>query len=490
MREIIKSVGLDIGTTTTQLVFSRLTLENTGSDFSVPRVSIAQKEIVYQSPVHFTPLASQSEIDAEKLRALIESEYAKAGLSRADVQTGAVIITGETARRNNAKQVLEMLGELAGDFVAVTAGPALEGVLAGKGTGADVFSREQGARVVNIDIGGGTSNLAVFDRGQPVETACLDIGGRLIKVDPGTGQITYISEKVRQLIDREGLGLRVGDVCTPETLRPVTDKMAQVLMQSISALPEEETLRFFSTETYVPPIRDAGYVSFSGGVADLIDPDGAQPDAFAYGDIGVLLGQSLARLVRSCDIRIFHPRETIRATVVGAGSYSTSLSGSTIFYAGVALPLKNLPVARLDMEAEQDEKSLAQAAADSIARLRGPDGPIPAAISVTGIKNPTFSQVQAYARGLYEGTRELWQSGPYLVVIVENDMAKALGQALYVLLAGERKLVCIDSVGGFTGGGGMTDYIDIGRPLAGGAVLPVVVKTIAFPTGRISQEEL
>ncbi len=486
MRETINSVGLDIGTTTTQLVFSRLTLENTGTDFSVPRVSIVEKEILYESPVHFTPLVSESEIDARKLKRLIEAEYEKAGFSRADVQTGAVIITGETARRHNAKQVLEMLGELAGDFVAVTAGPALESILAGKGTAADVFSRERGARVVNIDIGGGTSNLVLFDRGVPVQTACLDIGGRLIKIEPESGKVTYISDKTAQLIQNAGLNIRVGEVCTPDRLRPVVDKMAGLLMQSVSLLPESAELKFISTGTYTPPIKDVEYISFSGGVADLMGAEDGDMEPFAYGDIGVLLGRALKQSALTSAVRLFHPKETIRATVVGAGSYSTSLSGSTIFYTGVEFPLKNLPVARLDAQAEQNEESLAHAAVQSIARLRAADGPEPVALSLSGVKNPSFAQVQAYARGIREGTRELVRQGLPLVVIVESDMAKALGQALFLLLEGEKKLVCIDRVGGFVGGG-MVDYIDIGSPLAGGAVLPVVVKTIAFPAGQGDQ---
>ena len=131
----ILSVGIDIGTTTTQLIFSRLTIQNEGTAYSVPRFAITEKEILYRSRIHFTPLLSDTVIDAEGVRKIIDAEYTASGFDRTDIQTGAIIITGETARKENARDVLSALSGYAGDFVVATAGPALESVLAGKGYG-------------------------------------------------------------------------------------------------------------------------------------------------------------------------------------------------------------------------------------------------------------------------------------------------------------------------------------------------------------------
>ena len=55
----------------------------------------------------------------------------------------------------------------------------MEGVIAGKGSGACRFSEEESTDVVNLDIGGGTTNLAFFSCGEDAGTACYDVGGRL-----------------------------------------------------------------------------------------------------------------------------------------------------------------------------------------------------------------------------------------------------------------------------------------------------------------------
>ena len=186
MSEQLLSVGIDIGTSTTQLVISRLVLENRANPFSVPRVAIAEREVLYRSDIHFTPLKSETVIDADGVRRIVEEEYRKSGFDKRQIGTGAVIITGETARKENAREVLGALSAFAGDFVVATAGPDLESILAARGAGADAYAREHHTDVLNFDIGGGTSNLALYSHGELVRTGCLDVGGRLIKLERET----------------------------------------------------------------------------------------------------------------------------------------------------------------------------------------------------------------------------------------------------------------------------------------------------------------
>ena len=136
MAEVLRSVGLDVGTTSTQMILSELSIQNRASGFSVPEMEIAERKILYKSDVHFTPLKGESLVDGERLRQLVEREYHLAGISPEAVDTGAIIITGETSRKENAREVLAALSEFAGDFVVATAGPDLESVLAAKGAGA------------------------------------------------------------------------------------------------------------------------------------------------------------------------------------------------------------------------------------------------------------------------------------------------------------------------------------------------------------------
>ena len=132
MAEKILSVGIDIGTTTTSLVFSNLTVEKTTGDMFMPKTAITDKTVIYRSPIYFTPLRSNTELDAEKIRQIIEEEYRRAGVQVSEVETGAVIITGDTARKTNAERVLAEISQFAGDFVVAAAGPRLESILAGK----------------------------------------------------------------------------------------------------------------------------------------------------------------------------------------------------------------------------------------------------------------------------------------------------------------------------------------------------------------------
>lgn len=202
MAETILSVGIDLGTSTTQLILSELEIQNMASSFTVPRIVISDKRIIFRSEILFTPILADNLIDVEAIRDFVTKEYANAGIKKEEIGMGAVIITGETARKDNASNVLDAMSGFAGDFVVATAGPDLESIIAGKGAGAHTYAKENNTSVVNLDIGGGTTNLSLFDRGELIDTACLDIGGRLIKVDRETRKITYIAPKIQALIEK------------------------------------------------------------------------------------------------------------------------------------------------------------------------------------------------------------------------------------------------------------------------------------------------
>ncbi len=460
------SVGLDIGTSTTQLVLSRLTVRNTAGAFSVPRFEITRREIVYRSAIHFTPLLSDTVIDVEAVRRIVDGEYRAAGIEKRAIETGAVIITGETARKENAKQVLSALSGYAGDFVVATAGPDLEGVLAARGAGCDRYSREHRTRVLNLDIGGGTSNLCLFDRGEAAETGCLNVGGRLLKLDAG-GRITYRSPVL------EGLcGLRVGERVTPEALEPLIGTLVQALEEAASLRPRTELSRRLVTNRLPDLPQETPVLSFSGGVADMVYAE-TPPDWLAYGDIGVLLGQAIRRSpLFAASQRM--PGETIRATVVGAGSHTTTLSGSTIAYEGVDFPLKNLPVLSLtEAEEDLDADRLAEAVGRKLRWFWEDGAPEPVVLALRGRKSPGFDELSRLADGLTRGLRPIREAGAPLLVAVAEDMGKALGQSMLCRLPPPRRLLCLDGLSLRTGA-----FLDIGRPV--GSALPVVIKTLLF----------
>ena len=450
MAERLLSVGLDVGTTSTQMIVSELAIENRASSFAVPEMEIGERKILYQSPVHFTPLLDESHVNGEKIREIVETEYAAAGITRADVDTGAVIITGETSRKENARAVLAALSDFAGDFVVATAGPDLESVLAARGAGAVEWSEMTGKRVLHMDIGGGTSNLAWIEAGKIQATGCLNVGGRLIKFDKNR-RVTYVSSVISELCK-----LKPGDPVTELDLQPVAELLTQALEMAAGLREPTELLEQLWTEEVGEKRAAVGgkdpVLSFSGGVADCIQRDLPWTE---FGDMGPILGRTI-RASRLCQGEYRLGDQTIRATVIGAGCHSAQLSGSTVFYRNVTFPMKNLPVAKVEdgFDPGKISETLTQQEADRVV------------LALPGIQAPAYDQVKAMASAIAEG----FGSQP-VIVALEQDMAKALGHALALVLPPDREILCIDNVRMDA-----QSYLDVGAPV--GYALPIVVKTL------------
>ena len=329
-------------------------------------------------------------------------------------------------------------------------------------------------RSANVDIGGGTSNIAVYEKGVLRGTCCLDIGGRLIKVE--NGRISYIFPKIQALAAANGISLAVGDRAYPEQLYGVCRLMAAQLAQALrlAGADSHHAGLYTNNGKPLPEQPTIAAVTYSGGVADCIYQE-MEGDVFRFGDIGVLLGKAIRADPDLSRVERFTSIETIRATVVWAGTHTTEVSGSTIHYEQGTLPLKNVPILKVS---EEDEASLETLKASILNQmpLYMPEGKAEQlAIAFTGEKRTSFADIQALAAAIIESTKEVISSRYPLVVVVENDIGKVLGNALNVLLKREKDVICIDGIRTLSG-----DYIDIGEPIAGGQVLPVVIKTLIF----------
>ncbi|WP_407309044.1 ethanolamine ammonia-lyase reactivating factor EutA [Desulfosporosinus sp. SB140] len=478
--QTITSVGIDIGTTTTQLVISRLTIENTASGTFVPRVEITDKEVIHRSRIYFTPLLDRELINAVAVSKIVEGEYSAAGLTPEQIDTGAVIITGETAKKENAKAIIDALAGFAGDFVVATAGANLESIFAGKGSGAAMYSAQKHQVVVNIDVGGGTSNFATFYEGKAVDTACLNVGGHLIEFEPHGDRITYLSKPAKVALLSTGQRLSEGERVALPQLRPIVKVMAETvvnLLQTPAPTGLTEKLLMTSPLSLEVPIRK---VMISGGVADYVyaqkGPE-TMTEVTAYGDFGPLLGWELKKSLEAAGFDLEKPKETVRATVIGTGTQSVNLSGSTIHLQETTLPLRNvLVVSPFHKTIPDTAQGIAEVVRQELhhLELESSQGTT-IAITLKGPRSMSFTDIQCLAQGLLQGMEGYLAENNVLILVLEADCGKVLGQCLRALTEYPLELICLDQLEVED-----CDYIDIGKPLMGGRVVPVVLKTLVF----------
>ena len=369
--------------------------------------------------------------------------------------------------------MLKSLSDFAGDFVVSAAGPDMESLIAGKGSGAWQYSMDHHCRVANLDIGGGTTNVVLFEDGETLARGCLDIGGRLICMNP-QGIITKVSPAAAVMAQAAGVSVSVGDRCDELKLTAVTRQMAAALNAylGVGTKDIDAILRQIKTpgSSDFPVPEKVQAVFFSGGVADLIYHESA--DTWAYGDIGVLLGRAIRESRLFTDFQKMEPGETIRATVVGAGTYTTTISGSTITYSGDIFPLKNIPVIKLDEELQ--ETCFAGETEPVIRRIQWVLGQNDAErfiLAMPGKRDPGYTEMKRAAAAIRQIMDRVQPPGEPILLVIESDIAKAMGQMIRQQPDLKRQVVAIDSIHVEDG-----EYVDMGKPMMNGMVIPVVVK--------------
>jgi len=469
------SVGVDVGTTTTQIIFSRLNLQDVSRPGQIPRINITDRKVIYQSPIVFTPLIDFETIDADKLNEIVRREYATAGVDPSQVETGAVIITGETAKKKNADEILRALSGLAGEFVVSVAGPNVESLIAGKGAGAADYSQKNYAIITNVDIGGGSANSATFRSGNLIGAAAMNYGGRILEIENSTGRVRYIAEPAKHILNDTGLRLEIGDSPSLEDLRRFTDRMADMTLELIEGTSSPLAQKIYLT----PPVGVSGKGSvlmFSGGIGHYFYnpiPINSVSDVTVHDDVGPLLAESLRKHEVLNTYTIVPPSETVRATVLGASTQTVTLSGSTIWAEREILPLKNVPVTRPTLPALLEPASVSRSITDAVNRWDVNLATDPFAVALELDKALDYESLTQLANGLKNFADTMPDDRP-LIAIIERDYAQALGQTVKGL-APSRALLVIDQVGLSEG-----DYIDIGTPLMDGRVVPLSVKTLIF----------
>lgn len=460
------SIGIDIGTSTFQMVISELTVENSMPSYMIPKFQITDKKIVYRSKIYFTPMVNQELLDMVEIKCLLEAELTRSGIPKEKIESGAIIVTGEAANKTNADIAAQELAEFAGDFVVAVAGPDLEASLAGYGSGAARISKKQQITLANLDIGGGTTNVAVFQNGKRRDQYALHIGGRLIRLDENN-RISYISEKIKALLEEREICIKVGDKADFELIRKVCRELTDVLIRILRGNPltdGQKTLQIYHGNQKV----QTDGCTVSGGVGELMDIEELKTleDIRRYGDIGPCLASELKKRLEEAGITNFQCPEKIQATVIGAGMHSMQLSGSTICYDGELLPIKNRPVIVMDADLFSEEASQIQEEMERKSALYEED----VVFWFEGKKSPSYKDVK-------QATDVIWhfysKNKMPILLMFQNDIAKAMGQMLRIRSGHQRKILCIDSVEVSEG-----DYIDFCKAV--GETILITVKTLLY----------
>lgn len=469
------SVGVDIGSSTTHMVLSRIVLERRDN-----RYVVTEREVTHESAVLLTPYSTSESsgdtLDGDALRAFFESQYAAAGVAPEEIDTGALIMTGVAVRRRNARIIGDVFSELAGRFVSVSAGDALETQLSAYGSGAVARSGRQGSRTMNIDVGGGTSKIAVCDRGEVVATTAIDIGARILAFD-AQGRVTRIEEAARRLADEVHLPLALGEVPDPAGLTRLIEIMADHLFAAArGGQPPESTAELLRLDP-LPAGPPPASVSFSGGVAEYLY--GRNHDD--HGDIGPRLAAAILGRVRAWGPEQQLSDQGIRATVVGASQYTVQVSGTTIFVEPTSiLPLRNVPVLtpQLPLDPEDlDADAIAQAVRDALRHVDSLPEDQPVALCYRWAGSATFGRLDAFCRGVVAGMCAHTANGLPLVLVGEGDVGGLIGIHVSQELALPVPVISVDGLALHA-----FDFIDIGQLLATSGAVPVVIKSLVFPT--------
>jgi ethanolamine utilization protein EutA len=469
------TVGIDIGSSGTQVIFSRINLRRYGEDLT-SRYYVVSRETLFQSPVALTPYSSDERIDDAALGRIIDDAYDAAGVKPDDIDTGVVILTGEALRRENAEAIAGLLAEQRGDFVTATAGHHMESMLAAYGSGASKVSYDEGKRILNIDIGGGTTKLAVVEAGNVTATAALHIGGRLQVVDE-IGRIVRLDPAGKFHAREAGFYWNRGDVLSPPHLDKVAESMADLLVAALTQRPVPHAVEHLYLTDPLPVLGRIDGIKFSGGVGEYV----YGRESRDFGDMGRRLGQAIRRRIDAGALPwpLLPAGECIRATALGASEYSVQLSGNTSYISkpGELLPRRNLQVLQPSFTCDEtiDAEQLAKAIRSHFTAFDLIEGEGEVALALRWQGAPSYDRIAAFAEGIRHGLATTIERKKPLYIMLDGDVAQTLGAILREELLVESEILAIDGVvlRDF-------DYIDLGRIRMPSYTVPVTIKSLLF----------
>ena len=472
----VLSVGIDIGSSTSHLVFSKLTLKRETSFFNMSnRFFLVNRELIYKGNIILTPLIDRNTIDIEAIIKFCEEEYKKAGITPEMVDTGAVIVTGETAKKQNAAEIVRRLSSESGKFVSASAGPNFESLLGAMGSGIVDLSRKKQNTILNIDVGGGTSNLAISSKGIVHSTSCINIGGRLLGIDEDL-KIWRIDEPSEIVMEDLNMNYRIGDIISEDDVRTIAREYAKALFEVMRGPATSKIAKTLMMTEDLDFSIQIDEISFSGGIAEIIYDKDLDKDksktANRYNDIGFYLAEEINNLVNEFKLPLMEPENKIRATVIGAGAFSLSISGSTCYYdESIKLPIDNIPVVPVNVNMRKENlKDKVELALNNFDMKEGEDL---FALYFKDLINR--HDLPILAKEIEKALPNSVANKKLILIILRFDGGKMLGITIKRETSIKNNLFCLDELELEAG-----DWIDIGAPLRSGEAFPVTIKSLVF----------
>ena len=468
------SVGIDIGSSGTQVIFSRVYMRRMGEALT-SRYYVVKRETLHQSPVVLTPYQSETRIDERAVGDIVDRAYEEAAIHPDNIDTGAVILTGEALRRENAKAIADVLAEMGGEFVCAAAGHHMESLLAAYGSGAAKASHDLQQPVLNVDIGGGTTKLALVERGKVVHTAAIHIGGRLIVVEEGV--VGRLDPTGKQLAKNAGFDWSVGSAVGPNDLDRVAEWMADALVAALTQVKPDAAVDALWLTDPLEPVEGIAGAMFSGGVAEYV----YDRESRDFGDLGLRLGHAIRRRIEAKRLpwALLPAGECIRATAIGASEYSVQLSGNTVYISNPAqlLPRKNLQVLQPDvsLEGDIDAARVAQAIRRHFRSFDLEEGEAEVALAFRWSGPPAFARLAALAQGIVEALPITLMEAKPLFLVLDGDIAHSLGALLKEEWNVASDVLVIDGIQLLD-----FDYVDLGRVRMPSYTVPVTIKSLVF----------
>lgn len=473
----LRTVGIDIGSSTSHLMFSLVHLQRLGTALS-SRFVVIKRQVMWQSPIKLTPYLPDYTIDTDDLAEFFGGCYHLAQVDPDDVDSGAVILTGEAIKRHNARAIAELFSEVSGTFVCASAGHHMECQMAAHGSGAVAMSRGNGNTVLNVDIGGGTTKFALIEKGEILATAAIAVGGRLIVEDKAKG-MTRIEEPVQEIARSLGVELALGAPLAQPDRERIVERMVRQIMRMIDRRPPDELSRaLLVTEPWPAEFanKTLDAITFSGGVAEFL----YKREQRNFGDLGSDLSEGLRHmLARRRDLPpVWDPGQGIRATVIGAAQFSVQVSGNTILISRPDdLPIQNLPViaCAFDLSEIVDPAAITDAVRKGLGRSDIVEGAAPLALAFSWQGDPSHARLHVVATGIATALPCTIAAGMPIVLLIDGDVGKSLGRIIRNEVAPGAHMIALDGVQLK-----QFDYVDIGQVIELTNAVPVIIKSLLF----------